>query len=353
MVEKYYGDKIYSFPLQWHVTVRCDQNCKHCYMRDEKFYKQQLENPLSYEEITKIIDKYIEFTDRWNLSRWIYFTGGDPLLREDFFDILKYCKKNKIPTGILGNPFHINEKTVSRLEKLSVLKYQLSIDGMEKIHDELRSRGSFKETLRALKILNESNISTIVMFTISRKNKDDLFDVIDLVVKSGVDGFTFTRLVPIGSGKDFLNDLLSPEEWKNLLLSTIEKYRKYEKNGCKTFLGRNKCCPWVALERDLGLLTPSDLDNEENLFLQRCPVGNHFAILADGTVLACRKLPIEIGKLPEQTFEEILSSEKYKQIVDERCIKKNRQCDIKIRGCPSMAYAITGDIRNPDPDIWC
>ena len=348
MVNFLEDDIVHSIPLQWHITVKCDQDCKHCYMKDEKFYEKQLKNPLSYEECIRIIDNYINFSDHWKLNKYIYFTGGDPLLRKDFFDILKYCKKNEISTGVLGNPFHIDERTALKLEKFGLLSYQLSIDGMEKLHDELRSKGSFKETLRALEILNKTNIKTKIMFTISKKNKNDLFDVIDLVVKKNVGSFSFTRLIPQGSGKSFKKYLFTSKEYRKLLFKVLEKYRKYY--GCETTLGRKDCDPWALLEKDLGLLTPGDLERGDQLFLSRCPLGNHLCILADGTVLACRKLPIEIGQLPEQSFEEIMSSKKLKEIINKRCIETKKGC---FRGCAAMSYATTGDVRKTDPQIWC
>lgn len=354
MVRFIYEDVLYSFSLQWHLTVKCDQNCKHCYMKDEKFYKQQLENPLTYEDCIEIIDRYKEFTNHWNFGAFISFTGGDPLLRDDFFDILKYCKKNKINTGILGNPFHINKKIALKLERLGVSKYQLSIDGMEKTHDELRSKGSFKETLRALRILNETDIHTLVMFTLSKKNKDDLLDVIDLVVENNVDRFAFTRLIPIGAGESFRKDLFSAKEFRDLLLVLLEKYRQYEKNNCRTLFSRKACNPWIILERDLGLLTPTYMREEDDLSFLRCPIGRHLTILADGTVLACRKLPIKIGKFPEESFEEVLSSKEFKYVNEQRCSEKCRGCELEkiCRGCAAMAYATTGDIRKPDLNCW-
>ncbi|MCD6367904.1 MAG: radical SAM protein [Candidatus Aenigmarchaeota archaeon] len=345
---------INEFPLQWHITVKCDQNCKHCYMRDEEFYENQLKNPLSYEDIIKIIDMYLEFTDEWSFRKRIIFTGGDPLLRSDFFDILKYTKEKDIPVDILGNPFHLNESIVEKLEKLGVVSYQLSIDGMRETHDSLRSKGSFDDTMRAIKLLKRSGIKVKIMFTISKKNEKDLLDVIDLVARLNVDLFAFTRLIPIGSGESLKKYVFTDLEYRSLLLKVIEKYRELKEKGFRTYFGRKSCDPWILLERDLGLLLPEDLEDEEkNLFLKRCPIGKHLCILADGIVLSCRKLPIPIGKLPEQNFEEIINSKKMKYIMEDRGINRKKNCKRYVRGCAAMSYALTGDIRNPDPNCWC
>lgn len=341
-----------EFTLQWHITVECEQSCRHCYMKDEKFYENQLKNPLNYEDIVKIIDEYVKFTNRWNLGKHIFFTGGDPLLRNDIFKILRYCKEKNIQTSILGNPFLLTREVALELEMAGLKNYQLSIDGMEKTHDELRSAGSFRSTLKALEMLSETNIKSHVMFTLSRKNKEDLFKVMDLMVEKKVDVFSFTRLVPVGSGKSLMKDMLSPEEFRDLFLEVLEKYRKY--GECSTYFNRKPCNPWIILEKDLGLLTPNDYLKKEDAFLSRCPIGKHFCILADGTVLACRKLPIKIGKLPEQTFEEILLSKELKEIMEKRCIEKCKECKLNrvCIGCAAMAYAAGGDIKKPDPGCW-
>lgn len=70
----------------------------------------------------------------------INFTGGDPLLREDIFDLIGYARKKGILVGILGNPNHLDYETACKLKKLGVSRYQVSIDGLEDTHDRLRDR---------------------------------------------------------------------------------------------------------------------------------------------------------------------------------------------------------------------
>ncbi len=324
-------------------------------MKDEKFYKNQLKNPLSYDDCVNIIDDYINFTNEWGLEPFIFFTGGDPLLRDDFFDILKYCKNNGVKTCILGNPFHLDKDVANQLEELGVFAYQLSIDGMEKTHDGLRSKGSFRETLRALDVLKKTDIKTYVMFTISKKNESELLKVIDLVAERKVDAFAFTRLVPVGSGKNLKKYLFSAEEYRSVLIKAFERFLFHKQKGCSTRFARKDCDPWLLLERDLGLITPNYFDKCTEAGFLRCPIGKSVAILADGTVLACRKLPVKIGKLPNDSIKDIVESNGLKDIISFRCIEKCGSCKLKdfCIGCAAMSYSFFGDIRKPDINCWC
>jgi MoaA/NifB/PqqE/SkfB family radical SAM enzyme len=90
------------FTLQWHLTARCDQNCMHCYLYDEPTYEQELKNELKFRDCIKIIDDFKETFDNWGMPTRINFTGGDPLLREDIFDIIDYTRKKGIVVWYIG-----------------------------------------------------------------------------------------------------------------------------------------------------------------------------------------------------------------------------------------------------------
>lgn len=340
-----------TFPLQWHLTVKCDQHCEFCYMYDSPTYESEKKNELSVKECKKIIDKYKDFTDEWSMKPRISFTGGDPLLKEGFFKILSYCKEKNIPTAILGNPYHLDRETISELENNNLRRYQLSIDGLKEIHDSFRKEGSFEETLRGLRLLKKSRILSAVMFTISKKNKDEIFDVIDLAVKEGVNIFDFARFVPAGTGEDKGEDVLEPEEYRKILYKILEKYLKLKRNGVKTTFGRKEPL-WYLLYKDLGLLRPYK-DTSKNY--TGCSLGRHLAILADGTIQSCRRVGDEVGKMPEDGFEEILlNSKDYQRNINVENYKKCKDCEISpfCRGCRAVSKGFDGKIFTEDPSCW-
>ena len=101
----------------------------------------------------------------------------NPLLCDNFFDTLRYLNSNyrdRITIEVIGNSYHVTEDIAKRMADLVVFIYQISLDGLEKIHDEMRSPGSFKDAIRALEVLHNNGIETVVSFTLSRTNMDEL-----------------------------------------------------------------------------------------------------------------------------------------------------------------------------------
>jgi len=343
-----------EFVLQWHLTARCEHNCQHCYMHDESTYKSELFNELDFNNCIKIIDDFDKTLDHWGIKGKINFTGGDPLLKEGVFEIIKYAREKNISIGILGNPDKIDYEIAEKLRNLGVSRYQVSIDGLEETHDRLRGKkGAFKEAIKTIHILEDVGIPSVVMFTLSRINAHELIDVIRLANKERVSIFDFARLVPIGAGKNLYDEMLTPEEYKKLLLKVLEEYRRLKENGSKTFFGRKEYL-WLLLYQELGLLKP--LPHDKETIYSGCGIGiNLLVILADGTVYSCRRLPIKIGKVPEESLREIfVNSESLNKLRDVDRMKKCSKCELKqfCRGCPAVAYGATGDYFGEDPQCW-
>jgi len=338
--------------LQFHVTAKCDQSCKHCYMHECSTYKSELENELSFSDCKKVIDEFANMTKAWGVSGRINFSGGNPLLRKDFLNIIKYANEKNLSIGILGNPYHLTVNLAKKLKDMGVIKYQLSIDGLEKTHDMFRKNGSFKDTIKAIRVLNKVGITSVVMFTLSRINANELLDVIELVSKENVSIFDFSRLVPLGSGEYLENDTLTPSEFRGVLFNVLEKYRQLTERGTKTYFGR-KDPLWSLLYEEIGLNKPLQ---KTNVIHDGCSIGMRLlSILADGTVYACRRLPIKIGKVPEENLRDIfIKSKELNCMRDISKIKGCNNCELVnyCRGCRAVAYAQNKMHADKDPQCW-
>ena len=340
------------FILQWHITGKCDLNCTHCY-RFTDTYTQEAENELGHEDCLKVLDDLGDTVKKWDIPCRINFSGGDPLLREDFLDLIKYARKKDIAVGILGNPTHLYFETAKKLKEAGVMSYQVSIDGMEEMHDRLRRRkGSFRDALRALDVLEKAGIKSVVMFTLSKTNAKDIIDVINLV-SNKCSKFDFSRLVPVGNGEDLKDRMFTPGEYRALLLRVLETYENLSDKGCRTRYGR-KDPLWFLLNRELGLL--NNLPENKELIYSGCSIGmSGLSILADGTVYACRRLPVEIGRVPEQKIEDIfIASGVLNHMREVDKIGKCGECELKqlCRGCRAVSYAVNGDYMSKDPQCW-
>lgn len=346
----------FAFSLQWHITAKCDQHCKHCYMYNSPTYNSEIRNELSLSKCKLIIDDYLRISTNITKGGTIVFAGGDPLLREDFFDILKYASKSGVSTiAIIGNSYHVDLDTARRLKENGVCSYQLSLDGMKDIHDSLRKPGSFDDTLRGFKVLKEAGLSTSCMFTISKKNAHQLTDVINLIAEIGVDSFDFGRVVPTGSGRNLINDLMEPFEYKELLLRVNEQYKRLKDTGYTTHFGFRDNL-WGHLLKDCELGSFNVLP--EGCELKRgCLIGKGgLVILADGKVMGCRRLPVIVGKVPDEGLADIFEkSDKllYLKNASERICHYSNGTDKRCSGCLAVRYsANNGDLSACDPQCW-
>jgi radical SAM protein with 4Fe4S-binding SPASM domain len=255
--------------------------------------------------------------------------------------------------GILGNPELLSDKTTTYLKKHGVTSYQLSIDGMEKVHDEFRRLGSFRRTLEGIRLLNKHNLRSVVMFTLSKQNMGDLIPVINLAAEEGVSVFDFARIVPIGKGVQFREEQIKPEEYRDFLLRILEEYKALKLKGCKTYFGR-KDHLWRLLYKELGLLPP--LAKDKKTIFHGCSIGIHFlTIVADGTVYSCRRLPIKIGQVPSQSLRDIfIKSTELNEMRQVEKLEKCSKCDLLqyCRGCPAVSYGTNGNYFSADPQCW-
>ena len=314
------------FAMQWHITDRCDQRCKHCYIYQGKEKDHIYELPL--EELEKILHNFINSCKVMNANPILTITGGDPLLYPRIWEFLEIVNANNVPFSILGNPFHINYEIVSKLEALGCHSYQMSIDGLKETHDYIRRPGSFDAT---------------------KTNINELPDLVDIVVEHEVDNFAFARYCP--NPNDF--DLLpSPNEYKLFLDRMWSKFNQY-KDGKTRFALKDHL--WNLYLYEKGLFTIDDIDNPDNLIIDGCHCGiSHITTLSDGTVYACRRCVSPIGKVPEESICDIFYGEKleeYRKFDDfEHCSK----CELKnfCRGCPAVAKCLTGNFYSRDPQCW-
>lgn len=76
------------FTLQWHLTANCENSCAHCYLREEASYKNEIENELNFKDLKVVLHDFIETVKEWNAIASINFTGGDPLLKKEVFQLI-------------------------------------------------------------------------------------------------------------------------------------------------------------------------------------------------------------------------------------------------------------------------
>jgi len=319
-----------KFVFQWHITHRCNLRCQHCYQED---YNKDL----GKEELTDIFYKILEYVSEHNYIGHINFTGGEPLLSSYFFDLLDLCNKHHITYGILTNGTLINREVADKLFQGEGLRFiQVSIDGVKKTHDYIRGVGNFDKTLSAIRLLKQVHIQTMVSFTCTKNNYKELKDVIKICKKNGVDRFWTDRLIPIGN--NMLN-IVSTDEYLQYLKVLGKEARK---------AGRN---PFVKMRIHTNRALQFVCGCAENCY--RCSAGKSLlTILADGTLLPCRRLPLSLGNLTTEHIDAVTNNNKIIQkLSEERLAPECEKCRYKNNckgGAKCLTYAVTGKLIGKD-----
>lgn len=341
-----------TYWIQWHLTADCDQNCRHCYVHDTRTFEREKKRQLTLDDCLKVIDNIVDFKKKLAEERGdqivieLALTGGDPLLRSDFFDIAAYAGKMLDKLRVFGNSYHLDRETVRRLKKVGVSAYQISLDGLEKKHDAFRRKGSFKDGLRALKLLKKEGIRENVMMSVSRENYRELIPLVKFLASKEVRMFLFTRVVALGNGKKLGE--LTPAIYRKLLLDYFRLQLQFKREGKKIRLAtEDKLMELLLWELNVAKPKPGVIGG--------CGiVRNQLTILADGTVLPCRKIPDFLGNATQSGIDKIFKCASAQKYLDSEAFVKCRHCPIQrsCGGCPAAAFSKRGSVFDPDPMCW-
>jgi AdoMet-dependent heme synthase len=181
------------FTLAWEITRACALACVHC--RAEAIpYRDP--NELTTEEGFRLIDQVVELG-----KPILVITGGDPLMREDVYDLLAYAAARDLRVALSPSATaRATRERLARARAAGTHMLHVSLDGSgPEIHDRFRGvRGSFDRTLRILRDAHDLGFLSQIGTTVSRHNLDDLPAIGERVQEVGVDVWTVFFLVPTG-----------------------------------------------------------------------------------------------------------------------------------------------------------
>jgi selenobiotic family peptide radical SAM maturase len=309
------------FTLQWHLTQACDLNCRHCYDREDR-------EPMPLENAISILDDFYDFCREHHVFGQISFSGGNPMLYPHFDRLYREAASRGTMTAILGNPMPEN-----RIDKiLDVQKpefYQVSLEGLRTHNDYIRGTGHYDRTIEFLKLLGEKKIYRMVMLTLTNDNMDQVVELAQ-ALKGLTELFTFNRLSSVGRGKDLLP--VPPDRYPAFLTRYMESAASNPIMGLKDSL-------FNLLRWQQGLQVTGGCAGHG------CGAAFNFvALLSDGQVHACRKLPSPIGNIFRKKLNDI-----YHGSAANRFRRGSTACgDCQVRpvcgGCPAVSYGFGLDI---------
>jgi radical SAM protein with 4Fe4S-binding SPASM domain len=323
------------------VTKACNLRCLHCYSISGK----KLKDELSLEEIKKVIDQAKELG-----AIRIFFTGGEPFIRPDILEILKYTDEQKFAMYISTNGTLLNKNVINSLQSLKHLRtLQFSIDGLSRTHDLIRGKkGTFKKAITwmkfAKKTFKNTNTKIVLIFVLTKKNKDEVTKVYKLAISLGVDAFGLIPLYPVKRSEKAED--ISPQE----------KFRIF-KDLCKIYITKKP-------KTKIGLLIPPGLIPKPLKEIEYgcgyvCSFPSMLGIDANGDVAPCDGLfsfkNFILGNVRKDSLKKIWNHPLMKKL---REIKPSnlkgicKQCEYLefcMGGCRARAFIEYGNFNAPNP----
>ena len=342
----------------WNCTKTCNLNCVHCYARSEAIRYQ---NELTHEEGISLIDQLADFK-----VPVLLFSGGEPLLRPDFFELANYAASKGIRPTISTNGTRIDEETAKRLKDMGVGYVGISLDGCETTHDKFRGKpGAYQMALRGIRNCVATGQKVGLRFTITRDNVQDLDSIFDLLEREDIDRVCFYHLVYSGRGSAMVERDLNHEESRRAMDLIIERTLDFKARGInKEILTVDNHADAVYLYLKMKERDPALGDRVLKLIQSN---GGNRSGMAFGNIDSVGNVHpdqftqyITLGNVRERPFGEIWTDTSNPIMAG----LKNRKPLLKGR-CPKCAYlnlcngnfrtraeAVTGDFWAQDPACY-
>jgi len=238
---KLFSDKVHDLkdseriPLSgsFELTYRCNLSCVHC-LTACNWHK---EKELNKEEIFRIVDEFVEAG-----CLWLLFTGGEPLLREDFLDIYTYVKKKGVFITLFTNGTLITPEIADYFAKWKPFSIEITLHSMNKeiFESVTRVPGSFEKCMQGIKLLSERRIPFEVKTMVMTLNKNEVEGVSRYAELLGINYRFCSNIEPkIDASKEPLQFRISPKESVGLDNYFKKQRTAYEKN-CKNIIPRDR-----------------------------------------------------------------------------------------------------------------
>jgi radical SAM protein with 4Fe4S-binding SPASM domain len=331
--------------LQWHITNRCNLRCSHCY-QDE--YSG---NEPDFQDVIHVLEQYEDLLNLWRINHkipvkgHITITGGEPLIRKDFYDLLNvfYEKRRIFSFAILTNGTLIDGPDAEKISKFHPSFVQVSCEGDRLTHDKIRGQGSYHRMVTAVKHLVRNGVKTSISFTAHKGNLHEFPLVAKLGRKLHVNKIWADRLIPSGEGETLSNLVFGPEE----TLEFFNLMNRERKRARRCFFNPVEVSMKRALQFTVAGGRPYSCSAGDTLI----------TVMPNGDLYPCRRMPVKIGNLKETSLYDLYyGSDLFWSLRDRNRISTGCEgCSFSKScrgGLKCLSYFVTGDPFNADPGCW-
>lgn len=331
----------------WEVTSACNLRCIHCHVTADKPAPDELD--------TDEAKRFIDGIARVDEFRMLVYTGGEPLVRRDIYELMHHSKQSGLINVIATNGTLITEEVAFRLKEEGLACAAVSLDSFrDEVHDYVRNKeNTYDMAMRGIRALKKAGIPLQINATAMQYNFSDLSELMELVDDLGSGIMLMYQLVPVGRGDAIRDATLSINE-NERLLKFLAKKQKDISTIVEPVAGPQY---WPYLMEERGLKNPLWLKAAEQVF-HGCAAGRGFVyIKANGDVWPCPFVEVNAGNVRERPFDLIWrDSEVFHTLRNRENTLKGRCSDCRYRticgGCRGRAMACTGDYLAEDPSCF-
>jgi radical SAM protein with 4Fe4S-binding SPASM domain len=269
------------------VTYRCNNKCRFCYAFSP--YRESKE--MTTEEVKRVIDIIVDDAKAPSLS----FTGGEPTLRDDIFELIKHARSRGLRVNLITNGRRCSKKEfVQKLVDAGLNSAQVSIEGPDaETHDYIcGAPGAFEQTVQGVKNLRETDIYTHCNTTICRPNVDKLEELVDFLADElKLSYFSMNQIIYTGTGAKLRDELQVMYTEIGDLVRLVK--RRANKKGIQfVWYAPTPVCLFNPIAHGLGAKNCACCDGL-------------ISVDAEGGLLPCSSFSEPVGNLLEEGFEKV------------------------------------------------
>ena len=334
--------------LFWETTTGCNLECMHC--RRLNVSRQLAKNDLTTKEGLAFIDA-LTTTEKPILV----LSGGEPLMRSDIFELAAHAIECGLTVALATNGTLVTKKIAGKIKSVGIDRVSISIDGKSaKTHDGFRKLpGSFDRALEGIAHLRAQDVPVQINSTVAKHNDDQLSGIYDLAISVGAMALHLFMLVPVGCGMQIADEIMLSAERQEEILNWF-----YDRSKTKTLQMKATCAPhYYRIMRQRAQAEKTKIDRSIHgmaAVTKGCLAGTSVCFVSHkGQVFPCGYLPLEVGNVKNQPFEEIWEKASLFETLRRPELLKGKcgVCEyIKVcGGCRARAYGKVGDVLEEEP----
>lgn len=210
----------------WNSTRTCNLKCRHCYMSSDA---KKYQNELTTAEAKQFIDDLADFN-----VPVLLFSGGEPLIRPDFFELADYAAKKGVRPTLSTNGTLITPEVARKIKDIGVGYVGISLDGLREVNDKFRGKaGAFEAAMNGIKNCVTVDQRVGLRFTINHHNIQELENIFDFIEEENINRVCFYHLVYSGRGNQMMDEDVTAEESRRAMDIIIRRTRDFEERGLK------------------------------------------------------------------------------------------------------------------------